>query len=240
VPHPDLTLDAVQQAAVARAMAQARDLPLYAYPWQALTEDLDRRGLTHVPVVGYGSLLNSESAAQTLSAGSLEGRRPILAFGVLRLFTRAMSSVATDRSAGNPDVRAALNVRITGRQEDVVNGALIQVAREDLEALRRRERRYDLVPVACVEWDDRTVPPFTAYILVSPEELWRAESAAHPVIEPHPEYYQTCRRGAAEFGDAFLRFWLATTFLADGVTPVSAWEKTRSGKAQHWEERRPA
>ncbi len=45
------------------------------------------------------------------------------------------------------------------------------------------------------------------------------------VIGDAEAYYLLCREGAASVSESFLRFFLASTFLADGLTPVAEWER---------------
>jgi hypothetical protein len=121
--------------------------------------------------------------------------------------------------------RAALNVRVTGNIQDAVNGLLWTISLGNLPALQARELDYDLIPVACLDWNHLETPPFLAFILCHPDKPKKGERHIEDCIEPHREYYRVCRNGAAAFGQKFLRFWLSTTYLADGTTPVTKWEK---------------
>jgi cation transport regulator ChaC len=213
-----------QTRAVARKLTEALQAPSYRYPWRGLEEDLVHRQQSALRLLGYGSLVNAPSAARTLTEGT---RAPAIAFGARRLFNYEIS----DRQSRYGPVahslaRAALNVSVTGRPEDRVNGVIIEVARSDIPALRQRERGYDLRPVACIPWADKNEAPFLAYILECPDEPREGEVHTSEGIEPHHTYYRVCREGAAQIGEDFLRFWLASTYLADGVTPVEHWEAT--------------
>jgi hypothetical protein len=120
--------------------------------------------------------------------------------------------------------RAALNVRATGSIDDMVNGILIEIVIDEVEAVRGREVGYDLVPVATINWNKPEDLPFIAYILRCPDEPYGGRHFTSESIAPHKHYYQICRSGAREFGKDFLSLWLSTTYLADGKTPVSDWE----------------
>jgi hypothetical protein len=189
----------------------------YPYPWTALDADLRSTGRQSFPCLAYGSLINAASAARTLStpAAGLA-----LAFGVRRLFNYEMIPGSSAYGPpSTPAARTALNVIATGVETDVVNGALFEIQLRDIEAFRQRETAYDLIRVACLDWEQRDGPPFIAFILHCP-----AAPADPTALEPHHAYYQACRDGAASRGADFLRTWLATTYLADGRTPVLEWE----------------
>ena len=207
---------------VRRVMQRAAGEPSYTYPWPELEQE-DRASF---PCVGYGSLVNAASARRTLG-GSLKGL--VIAFGVRRLFNLPMSADALKRysSPATPTANAALNVLPTHRFEDVVNGALFDVMREDIPAFREREIGYDLVPVACVDWSRRTGAPFVAYVLAHPGPANAGAERTVSAIAPHAGYYQLCREGAASMGEEFLEFWSESTFLADGTTSIDEWERRR-------------
>jgi len=222
MPGP-FVLSAARAAAVERAMRAAAAAPSWRYPWRDLDADLRQRGRASFPCVGYGSLVNAASASRTLGTAS---QVLVVAFGVRRLFNYEMPDGA---SQYGPPVerraRAALNVRATGRHGDMVNGVLFDVALEDVPAFREREIGYDLVPVACLKWNRPDGEPFLAYILSCPDEERAGAVRTRADIEPHRAYYAACRDGAASCGDEFLHVWLATTFLADGITPMTEWER---------------
>ena len=205
-------------------MRGSTSIPQYIYPWLNLEGDLKRDSREGLSCVGYGSLVNRASAARTLSR---EWKAVVIAFGVRRVFNLFMEDAGLKRysSPTNPRARAALNVISTGQSHDAVNGVLFDVGIADIPAFRTREIGYDLIPVACMDWTRRDAPPFTSYILACPNEPRDGKIRTSRDIEPHVEYYQLCRAGAAALGDEFLKFWLATTFLADGVTSVATWEQ---------------
>jgi hypothetical protein len=207
---------------LSRILREARTTPHYAYPWSGLEDELRRAGSEHFPCIGYGSLVNAESAARTLGPGD---RTRVIAFGVRRVFNYEISErVSRYGPPASPKSRGALNVIVTGRPEDVVNGLLFRIPVRDLAAFRAREIGYDLVPVPIVPWDRRNEPPTLAYILSCPDESREGRIRTSVDVLPHRAYYKVCREGAASFGEDFLRFWLDSTYLADGITPVATWE----------------
>lgn len=218
-------LSAAQTGAVLRMMPGAAKETKYRYPWDGLEEEMEANCLTEMTMVGYGSLANSESARRTLSEGVLGTFQPAIAFGVRRLFNYEMpADVDRYAPAIHPLARAALNASPTGKIDDIVNGIVMKLSVTEIPAMREREVGYDLVPVACLEWNDLERPPFLAYILCCFDEPREGKCHTNDKIEPHRGYYSVCRKGASEFGEEFLRLWLTTTYLADGVTPVAEWE----------------
>ncbi len=218
-------LSTAQTEAVSRMMTDTAKEIRYPYPWDGLEEEMEANCLTEMTVVGYGSLVNSISIAHTLSEQSLATCQPVIAFGVRRLFNYEMP-LDLDRYAPpiHPLARAALNIRLTGNEDDVVNGISMKLSPTDISAMREREVGYDLVPVACLRWNKLEKPPFLAHILCCFDEFREGKRHTNDKIEPHRQYYSLCRKGASEFGEEFLRLWLATTYLADAVTPVAQWE----------------
>jgi hypothetical protein len=214
-----LSLSAEQENQISKKMAETPLWPTYVYPWAGLEERLREEGKTSVSIVAYGSLVNASSAARTLRDSAPELRRRVIAFGVRRVFNYLMPSSAGSYGTPRiPQAIGALNVKITADVHDALNGLVIRTGIRDIAALRERELGYDLVPVACLWWEDLMKAPFFAYILRAGNEYTSDK------IEPHREYYDLCRTGASQWGDEFLEFWLSTTYLADGMTPVAAWE----------------
>lgn len=209
-----MSLSATAAAALEQALGQLSAHPVYPYPWSALEGGIS--------LVGYGSLLNPASAARTLTP-TPEPLRPVVAFGVRRLFEYNMGERALGRygESPNPLARAALNVRITRAASDAANALLFPIPASDIEALRGREIGYDLVPVVCLPWERFEEPPFVAYILACPPGSPYVSDQALP----HPFYYQLCRDGAASVSASFLNGYLASTFLGDGHTPLTLWER---------------
>jgi hypothetical protein len=220
---PGLRIESTTVESVSKMLADLRAEPSYTYPWDSLERDIEERGETAIPVIGYGSLINSDSAIRTLTEISMATSRPAVAFGIRRIFNYEMPET-TDRYGPptDPKENAALNAFPTGRVEDVINGICISVTLADIPAFRRREVGYDLVRVPCIEWEAPDRPPFAAYVLCLPEGSPRMNDS----LLPHRRYYLVCRGGAAQVGDDYLRLWLATTRLADDATPVGEWESS--------------
>lgn len=99
----------------------------------------------------YGSLVDRASAESTLGRPLGEIRRAQLC-GWRRRFSQARDNRAAEKTFATPDGRTparilGLNVEPGADPEDAPNGVLIAVTAADLEALDRRELRYDRVDV---------------------------------------------------------------------------------------------
>jgi len=211
--------------AVAEAMRLAAEEPTYIYPWSSLEDDLASRGRDRLAVVGYGSLVNRDSAIITLDEGTVAASLSVIAFGVQRVFDYEMPP-KVDRYGPEvlTEARAALNVRGTGRPDHTLNGVLFETRREEIQPFRMREVGYDLIPVACLDWEALDGSFFNAYVLECPDEPREGKVRTSRKISPHLYYYDVCRNGALDRGEDFLEYWLRTTYLADGVTRALDWE----------------
>jgi hypothetical protein len=216
---------------IVEALERARTARAYVYPWPALEGDLVGAERDHLRLIGYGSLVHAGSARRTLSS---EHRMPVVVAGAQRLFNYVMDPIP-DRYGPpeRPAARAALNVRVTYRADDLLNGVLTHVPIAEIPALRAREPGYDLVPVPFALWSAPTSVPEVAYLLEAPDGVARdGRVRTRADLEPHPAYYAVCREGAASFGQPFLAFWLDTTFLANGVTTARDWERRAVAEAR--------
>lgn len=181
-----------------------------------------------VLVFGYGSLVNPESAARTLSPEAMKTYQPAVAFGMKRIFNRKVTN--TDR--WGPRERESdvgmLNIFKTGNRLDALNGVTFEVNQADLSALIQRETGYDLVPIPVVNWQEAIsdqAPNFhIAYAFLSPEEARQGKVFVDPCVNPVPGYARASKEGAALNGKGFLMLWLESTFLADKTTPFIQWE----------------
>jgi hypothetical protein len=206
-------------------MREAQQKPTYQYPWQSLEEDLQTRGLTTIRIVAYGSLMNPLSARKALPLESATGQ-PAISFGVRRVFNYERRPKLAIASPAN----AVLNILLTNEISDVVNGIVLEIPLKGISAMRDREVNYDLVPVACIKWNDTKEPPFIAYVFSCPDRR-NGKILTKDTLTPHPGYYSRTREAAAQISESFLQLWLVTTYLADRVTAVAEWEKSES---DHW------
>lgn len=174
-----------------------------------------------VPIFAYGSLLYPQSALKVLPQTVIEAYRLVVAYGYQRTFNYRAS--LSKKHLNKRDV-AMLNLFKT-HPFDVVNGVLMWLTCDHLEKLIQREKGYHLVPLIVSDWEQGlnscvSQPDFwIAYAFIVPFD----SSYSHSKINPYPPYAHTARLGAERYGEVFSSFWLETTFLADLVTPFTAW-----------------
>lgn len=201
-------------------------MPSYSYPYYNLAGQLIEHHEDTLSLFSYGSLIDEHSASRTLSPRALETRRPALAFGVKRTFNRDVP-IKPDSRWGipcNPNARGMLNVEKTEELKSFINGVLVDVPLEDIEALLTREVGYDLIPIVVANWQGLLTGKFEfaiAYILSAP----LSSSYVSLDILPRPGYYELTRDAAMQFGPLFGLLWYNTTFMADGKSSVDIWEK---------------
>jgi hypothetical protein len=199
----------------------------FEYPWKGLEETVAEMPEHKLLLIGYGSLLNRDSAARTIKDTPREGHPPVVALGARRVFNYVIPEALLRSYGGNfpPREKAALNVDYTQSAADALNGRLLAVQPADIAALRQREFGYDLRPVVCARWGEWEAPPFTAYVLVATETTLGGRQVIDNNALPHPLYAGLCRAGAHAVSEAFLQLYLETTFLADRKTRLLEWEK---------------
>jgi len=206
------------------ALARARTLPSFPYPWRDLEAWVEHQDSGAVPVLGYGSLVNAESAQRTITRDLPGNRVPVVAFGARREFTYRIPEGHARYADLDERARAALNTRVTYLAEDVLNGVVVMVGRDEIEAFREREIAYDLRPLVVMDWHGADADLATTYVLECPDAARDGYHRYNAEILPHAGYYELCREGARSFGDGFLRFWTETTFLGDG-TSIADWDR---------------
>lgn len=179
----------------------------------------------------YDSLLNKDISRTVLSKESMETSQPAVAFGVRRVFDRMFPFTwrwgLLARSADN----GLLNIHEVYEMEHVTNGMIVEVGIEDLKALIKYEKGYDMIPVVVMLWEDakddknQEPEPFIAYAFHAVEEPRNGIQYTSKYVNPPLGYAITSKVGAAQYGDPFLKLWMASTYLADRTTPMVTWEK---------------
>jgi len=191
------------------AAMRSLDAPSYQFPWRGLEADLARQPNKELLLVGYGSLLSRESAAETIAGAERQEFTPVIAAGAQRVFNYRIPPSVLEEMGGHSSPResAALNVVVTGRSDDIINGRLIAVAIKDLPALRIREHGYHLRPVVCIPWGKDNAKPFTAYVLAAEEPIVNGQKVIDRPLLPNPPYVRICYQGAKsvspQFADCF-------------------------------------
>lgn len=204
--------------------------PFYTYPNAGFETTMDHFPNGKVTIFGYGSLMNKASAGRTIKAEALDSMRPMVAFGVKRLFNYKVNNSGRWGPDQNPKERAMLNLSQTLNVSTVANGVTIEVDIEDLERLVNRETGYDLVPILVASWDDviGENPELTiqvAYTFVASNELRDHVDYTSTEFYPVRGYLHAVQEASLAYGDDFAEIWNATTFLADGTTRIDEWDE---------------
>lgn len=195
----------------------AKKMPVWKYPYESLIKQLKEDHKKTLLIFTYGSLMNIDSARQTLSIQSVDSHRPAIAYGIIRLFDRDVPIKEGSKwpTPENPLARGMLNVFRTGSLLDFVNGVLLEVTIDDLEPMMEREVGYDLIPVVVEDWDKAFKADDSsfqiAYTFCAPQN----SEYTSPHILPRPGYYELTRDAAKQYGTLFYLLWFKTTFFAD-------------------------
>lgn len=203
------------------------EYPSFTYPWNELEKWLDKTSRPKLPLIGYGSLINQQSAGRTINVDDSAKRQAVKAFGAKRVFNYRMpATLLTDRYDTPLDSRevAALNCELTSEASDEFNGILTHVESNRLDQLREREKHYSLKPVVYHDWDGNENNLQVAYIL---ELLPNDKIPNNPydsTILPHKEYTKLCQKGALAVSETFLEHFDATSLLADKKTSLTEYQ----------------
>lgn len=216
--------------AVANKSVLLDDFSSFRYPHASAKEIVSHFPSGKVPIFGYGSLLNIDSASRSLSPEILQTMEPAVAFGLKRLFTYHAEKTSHWGSDQNSLEKAMLNVAYANNYEKMINGAIIEVGEADLASLIQREVGYDLVPILVANWDDALaenphIAIKIAYTFLSPYEVREGKVYASYCYYPVRGYLHASQQGAMRFGQEFFDFWNQTTYLGDGVTPIQSWQE---------------
>jgi hypothetical protein len=185
-------------------------------------------------VLGYGSLLNTESLQRTLPGKRREDLRPVLVPGFRRLFNLIMlSQVEREADLGGQAV-GALNAVVDPAEE--LGAVAFSLTEEEFGPLDRREYCYFKIkdiPIA----DFYTGESLDAGLLYSVypaaeleerfPERYRGEigplggdGITSSEILPGDAYLTLCLQGAYSWGEDFGVHFLDHSFLADGRIPL--------------------
>ena len=226
-----------QQALEKLAAAQEQnDDRGYAYPWSGLEAQLAQEPDGRLLLIGYGSLMNLESAAETIEGVNATDFYPVVCVGAKRLFNyripdAVLKELAELGGPAQPRELAALNVIPTGRAADLFNGRVVPVAAADLPALRQREYGYHLRSVTCLRWGAWESEPFAAAVLAAEDPVINGRQVIDNTLEPNPAYVAIVDAGTKAVSESFHELFLDTTFLADGKTTLQQWLEARPAPA---------
>jgi hypothetical protein len=209
--------------------SQIFNYPVLQYPIQEPETLYSQHNQDTIPIFSYGSLLNKESAARTLSEKAMATHQSAVSFGSKRVFDRHVPTTIRWGPLERPNDTAMLNLNQTNDLSEVVNGVVIEVDINDLKNLLFREEGYDLVPVVVTYWDDAMDPSkaprfFIAYTFQASDESREGIHYTNQYINPVPGYALASKSGAEQYGELFLDLWVSSTYLADKETPFAVWE----------------
>lgn len=189
-------------------------------------------GTEELPIVGYGSLINPQSAARTLSSQScIERGCGVWVYGYRRIFDfvwpfRCQRTTSLDGSKAV----ASLNIRPAAPSERF-NGVLYWISEDDFVALRAREAAYDLVPVRGLVHAEHPYP-FRAYAWsVSERSFLRHD------VTPRPAYYPIMWEAVSDprcerlLGTRAADDYLDSTYLANGRSIREVHQRLRCRRA---------
>lgn len=204
--------------------------PSLEYPNRDVHQLVSKFSDGRILLFGYGSLINAESAAHSMSSAAVESMRPVVAFGLKRIFNYKCANVSRWGDDLRENERAMLNVEPTTTFNHMINGVLIEVDPKDLTLLVQRETGYDLVPILVANWNEvvsenPSVTLEIAYTFLVPDELRCGIDYTQTKYYPIRGYLHAVRAGVRVFGSDFLDFWNATTYLGDGTTAVTEWDE---------------
>lgn len=197
------------------------------YPWPDLEGDLQKSGSPTFDLIGYGSLLDPNSARRTIKDTPENGHPPVLAIGATRVFDYVMppSMIEEHPEKFDPQKKAALNLRHSPENRSLFNGRILTVRIQDIEGLRNREKGYDLQPIVYIPWGEWTAEPKNAYVLVARQQTIDGRQLVDDTAEPFPPYEKICRDGAALVSKQFLDFYQRTTYIGKHLVPLSEYLK---------------
>lgn len=195
--------------------------------FEELTQALD---MPTVPILGYGSLLNEESASLSLKPTTIKERRCVKAKGLKRIFEKDIGKNHShnpwilDEEKSHPTARGSLNIKYTQNEYDEINGVVYHLDEEDFLSVCKREEGYDLIPIEVTIWNDvnkNFSSELIAYVFSASNENYLSNH-----ITPRPSYFFLCREAAKKLGPEFYTMWQETTYLADGTTTIKKWDST--------------
>ncbi len=221
---------------VGEKLPELATYPILQYPNRCAIGIPERFPEEKVLLFGYGSLMNVESASRSVTPEAVASMRPVVAFGVKRVFNYKAGKTDRWGKDQHPLEKAMLNLTPTTSPRNMVNGVLLEVDAENFTRLVERETGYDLVPILVADWDNiksenPNVTIRVAYTFIASDEIRNGVDYVQTKYYPVRGYLKATREGALAFGQDFLDFWNETTYLANGTTPIKEWdEKTFQGK----------
>ena len=190
-------------------------------------------------VLGYGSLLHPDSLRRTLPQVSPAQIRPVQVAGARRIFN--LVSPGWARLAGGIQGEKVAALNAVPAKDCRMNAVAFWLGEEEVEPLDRREFcYYKVLDVPFVEWaagDGQTGSPEKGfyYSVLDAAALQArfprryreefeplgADGLISDAVLPQDDYLSVCLQGAEGWGADYLSFFLETTYLGDGRTPLA-------------------
>lgn len=155
-----------------------------------------------IKIFGYGSLINESSLKKTCENAKI--LYPAKLYGFIRVFN-IPSAVRFCTRANKPC--AALNAE-KSEWNEYINGVCIQIPKDDLDKLLKREEGYELVQVDIEHFNEpktQRVFMFRSLHFESYDYIWNSDE--------QKEYLSICEEGCKIFGNEFLKEFRKTTFI---------------------------
>ncbi|MDP1835402.1 MAG: gamma-glutamylcyclotransferase family protein [Chlamydiales bacterium] len=214
----------------AEHIAHLSTFPVMRYPNKKFANLAHYFPENKILVFGYGSLMNRTSAEHTLTREAAKTMRPVIGFGLKRIFNYKSNPGQRWGHELDPREKAMLNVMPMTTYGSIINGVVFELSVTELENLVKRELGYDLVPILIADWEDvknRSGNPKIqiAYAFIVPEEVRCGIAYVNRKYYPVRGYLKAVREGATAFGEDFFEFFEATTYLANGTTLVRDWDE---------------
>ena len=168
-------------------------------------------------IVGYGTLLYSESVGDTIgTSATKKNYKPVVIHGFKRLFNLLPPHYKPSFKISDlPVEKAAANV--VQQSEASINGIAFEVSEAELDALDQREKHYNRFETTLYDFES-CASIGTGFIYAADKN--RATLTNDPTFLPDWEDISWARTGAYRYGQKFGALYDKTTFLADGETLV--------------------
>jgi len=195
-------------------MTDIQKYPTFKYPWAELEHEFISGKRTTLPIVGFGSLMNVDSARRNFPEAP-DPAIPLRAYNFQRVYdyfirTNRYNNYPIDLWSYQP---CALNAYPS--KNHWINGVELHLTHSLFEGFRQREKQYDLHPVAVSPFSKQS--PDRVYYILSKSKV--EHEIAKPIL-PHPVYHHVCSKGALDVSEEFLNSFHETTYFADRKTTI--------------------
>ena len=195
----------------------------YSYPWSL--ESLFPRSDSRISLVGYGSLINFNSACRTFSSATVRKARPVIVLNARRIYEYVMSPRGREvyGAAVCESQCGVLNARPSDTPTDWFNGMEFSLGHSDMRALVSRESSYDLIPAWTIPWAASDNLPKVSYFLSCRTSSFQGRRMIDPDLFPHPQYHAVCEQGCRDISSNFLRAFYTSTWIRNDRCIDSEW-----------------